>query len=464
MFAPPTRVEEEDRRVKRPAPPALPQHQLLALQRSAGNAAVTRMLQRKIGFELESGFWSSAVLDGTPTEEHRKTGAVEKTLPTKPPAAREAFYASDRIRGTADELPGGTRDVEFVIEERPESQSDDIGNAFDKVDSLYGQMASELPATTTHDTWLWPEARLAWAPPVKHTWLLDKKDQSETVIQLQATAGVPLEQLANTFARTTQTPTLEATGIHPDAGSIVLAPAQTKADEAVQEFAKAYTGTPGLTDLGALRGMLGLMAQLVIGGTPKPGEEDDEDYSYPKSIAAVLPRTDFATLFTTLPAPLQVALAEKDTKLGYSRFTSLMEMLASRSHKPGLDEPVLGYRAWSQITDTTIVQDVTRRTWADGIVAGQDRLTQVGYGKWLDERAQALGPSVYKERKEESKQLDSIGGWGAKMDKNKDEDLPLVEFRALVDDLGEMFMTVKQAKKVGLKLAAYVDKMVNRTL
>ena len=125
----------------------------------------------------------------------------------------------------------------------------------------------------------------------------------------------------------------------------------------------------------------------MIGGTPVPGEEDDDDFSYPKAIAAVLPRTDFATLFKTLPKLLQEALAAPDTTLGYSRFTSLMEMLARRSNKPGLDEPVLGYRAWSQITDTTIVQDVTRRTWADGIVAGQDRLTQVGYGEWLDQRA-----------------------------------------------------------------------------
>ena len=179
MFAPPTRVEAS-RRVRRPEPQRLPRHDLLALQRSAGNAAVTRMLQRKIGFELESGLWTSAALVGDPTEEHRKDGAIPKTLPTKPPTAREAFYENERIKGTADELPGGKRDVEFVIEERPESQSDDIGTAFDKVGSLYGQLASELPATTTHDTWLWPEARLGWAPPVKHTWLLDKADSSET--------------------------------------------------------------------------------------------------------------------------------------------------------------------------------------------------------------------------------------------------------------------------------------------
>jgi hypothetical protein len=42
--------------------------------------------------------------------------------------------------------------------------------------------------------------------------------------------------------------------------------------------------------------------------------------------------------------------------------------------------------------------------------------------------------------------------------------LPLVEFRALIDDLGQAFMTVPQAKQVGLKLAAYVDAMANRKL
>jgi hypothetical protein len=175
------------------------------------------------------------------------------------------------------------------------------------------------------------------APPVKHTWLLDKPDASETKIQLQATAGVPLDQLATLFERATQTPTLEAAGIHPQAGEYVLVPAQKAADAALGEFVKTYSAAPGLTDVAALRGMLGLAAQLIVGGTPKPGEEDHDDYSYPKAIAAVLPRTDFAALFKTLPGPLQQALAEHDTQRGYSRFTALIEMLGRRTHKPGLD-------------------------------------------------------------------------------------------------------------------------------
>ena len=43
-----------------PAPRAV--EAVLRLQRSAGNAAVGRMLQRKIGFELEAGHWRTAFL------------------------------------------------------------------------------------------------------------------------------------------------------------------------------------------------------------------------------------------------------------------------------------------------------------------------------------------------------------------------------------------------------------------
>src|SRR4051812_22759476 len=132
MFARSTEVTPGDR-VRRQPP--LPEHRLLALQRSAGNAAVARMLQRKIGFELEAGAWRAAALDGEPTPEHRDRKAVPKAgAKTTPPAARDQFYNEGGIRGTADELPGGIRDVEFVIAEREESDASGIAAGFDAVE------------------------------------------------------------------------------------------------------------------------------------------------------------------------------------------------------------------------------------------------------------------------------------------------------------------------------------------
>ena len=48
------------------------------------------------------------------------------------------------------------------------------------------------------------------------------------------------------------------------------------------------------------------------------------------------------------------------------------------------------------------------------------------------------------------------------MDKQGNEDLPLVEFRALVDQAQSLEMTVAEAKAVGLRLAAYVAKLTAR--
>ena len=460
MFARTTEVTPGDRARRRPPP--LPEHRLLALQRGAGNAAVARMLQRKIGFELEAGAWRSAALAGAPTEEHRHKKAIPKQGSlTKPPDARDKFYEVGGIRGTADELPGGVRDVEFVITEREESDASGIAAGFDTVEQLYG----ELTDATSADDWVWPEARFGWSPPTKHTWLLDKPDKSATEVQLQATAGIPLDQLAATGARLQADPeraeTLEATGMHPDAADWVVADAQRAAAEAVSEFQTHNGALPGAA---AVVGMLTLMAQFVIGGTPPTGEQDTAAFSYPKALAAILPRTDFATLFTTLPPETQTALMQRDQRTNMTRFGELIFLLSFSTPAPGLDKPVLGYRAWSQIDDKAIVPDLTRGAWADGILAGQDRLSQSGYLQWLEQRKtqQQVSESDYAARKTEAKQLDSIGGYGNRMDTGAKEQLPLVEFRALVNQANNTSMTLPEAKAVGVRLAAYVDQLVKR--
>jgi hypothetical protein len=460
MFVRSTEVTSGARPTRlRPPPPG---HPLLALQRGAGNAAVTRMLQRKIGFELEAGEWSSAALAGEPTPEHRRKKAIPKQgSQTKPPDARDKFYEVDGVRGTADELPGGFRDVEFVIAEREESDAGGIAAGFDTVERLYG----ELTDATSADDWVWPEARFGWTPPTKHTWLLDKPDKSPTHVQLQATAGIPLDQLAGTASRLVDEPerseTLAATGLHPAAADIVISTAQLVAAEALNIFETVNGAVDGA---GALVGMLTLMAQFVLGGTPEHGEEDEAAFAYPKAIAAILPRTDFATLFATLPPETQKTLKQRDQPTEPTKFAELVFLMSRRTPKPGLDQPVLGFRAWKQISDAAIVPDLTRGAWADGIVAGQDRLSQSGYLQWLEQRKtqQQVTETDYAARKTEAKQLDSIGGYGDRMDKGAKGDLPLVEFRALVNQAESMSMTVPEAKAVGVRLAAYVDELVKR--
>jgi hypothetical protein len=433
-------------------------HDLLRLQRSAGNAAVTRMLQRKIGFELESGFWRSAWLDEPVPKDAPETGYVPLGVKTKPPPARKAFYEKGIVRGTADELPKGVRDVEFVIKEQDEAALEQIGAAFDDVDKAYDTMTDQLlPAH-----WFWPEKRLGWAPPDAETWLLDKDTAGETIVQLQATAGIPLDQLAPMMQN--QDVTLEGqdeklvgetqaeTSIHPDARN-AISYATAVAGVAIGELPEE----PAFADTGKLHGLLALMARMILGGDP---EESDplEGPSYPKAIATILPRTDFAAMFGTLPEEQKHAL--KADHEGQPRFVWLISRVCGHGDVGGLDKPVLGWTGWGQLDPGMIVPDLTRRAWAEGIVVGTDRLSQSGYLTWLDQR-KVEEPELGK-RKKEAEQLDSLGSYHEKMDTGeKGEPLPLVEFRALARG-DSLRMTVPQAKEIGLRLAAYVDQLAKR--
>jgi hypothetical protein len=452
---------------RRPGEPPVA-HELLRLQRAAGNAAVARLvarrtLQRKIGFELEAGKWKSAWLDRDPQGDEEATGAVPHGVATQPPTARKAFFEEGVVRGTADELPGTDRDVEFVITEQDESQPGPIGDAFDKVEQAYDTMASRL----SPQHWIWPEKRLGWKPPFDKRWLLDKADNSKTKVQLQATAGIPLDQLAPMFAhldsqasQATDDPRQEAS-IHPDVHDN-LAFAQAVADAAIEDLQQNHPSEKAFADAAKLRGLLALMAQMIDGGDPRGST--GAVFSYPKAIAAILPRTDFAALFGTLDPLQRQALAVTDSGQTFPRFVELIGTLCYQAGVGDIGKPLLGWSQWGQIPLGQIVPDLTRQTWAEGILAGQDRLSQTGYLAWLDARNQqgTVSSTDYANRTTESGQLDSLGSYHGKMDKQGNEDLPLVEFRALVDQAQSLEMTVAEAKAVGLRLAAYVAKLTAR--
>lgn len=445
---------------RRPRTEAAP-HELLRLQRTAGNAAVTRMLQRKIGFELEAGEWKSAWLDQALTEEIESDGYVSDTVKTKPPPARKAFYEKGIVRGTADELPGTRRDVEFVIKEQDESQLETIGTAFDDVHKAYGAMTDQLAA----DVWIWPEKRLGWSPPDTETWLLDKDDAGETVVQLQATTGIPLDQLSAMIAhldkdsKQTDDDPRKETSIHPGAhGGLV--DAQSVADAAVEKLVRNVPTDSPFKDTGKLTGFVMLMAQMILGGDP--GDAVKPAFSYPKAIATILPRTDFVAMLGTLDPLQKDALAQPMGEGGVSRLVYLVQAICKYGDVGDIDKPVLGWSAWKQIDLGMIVPDLTRRAWAEGIVQGADRLSQTGYLTWLQQRSLLGAVEGAESRKKEAGQLDSLGSYHEKMDTGeKDEKLPLVEFRALANGLS-LDMTVPEAKAVGLRLAAHVAKLTQR--
>lgn len=178
-------------------------------------------------------------------------------------------------------------------------------------------------------------------------------------------------------------------------------------------------------------------------------------------MAHLLPRTDFVHLFGQLPVALQMTLKDPDVH-DQSRpaFVSLIAELCQKGNLGGTDKPVLGWSLWKQLQPGMIAPDLTRELWAEGIVAGQDRLSQASYLEWLEARKDTLEPQVYTQRKEQSKQLDSLGAWKDKMDKRGTAKLPLVEFRALVAGNLEREMTVPQAKQVGVRLAGYIEQLL----
>jgi hypothetical protein len=176
-----------------------------------------------------------------------------------------------------------------------------------------------------------------------------------------------------------------------------LAVAQEVASEAVIAFSMARPHVKGLqTRLVGLIGLMSLMARMVVGGNVPAGEEGEEPYAYPKAMAHLLPRTDFAAMFGRLPDPLQEALKAPDViDTGRPAFVSLMAELCAQGLAGGIDKPVLGWSKWRQIDPGMIVPDLTREEWAKGIVANQDRLSQTGYLAWLESRRDTLQPEVY---------------------------------------------------------------------
>ena len=93
-------------------------------------------------------------------------------------------------------------------------------------------------------------------------------------MQLQATARVPLDQLAAMLAhldsqatQATDDPRQE-TSIHPDVHDN-LAFAQAVADAAVDDLRQNHRKEHAFADTGKLRGLLALMAQMIGGGDPR---------------------------------------------------------------------------------------------------------------------------------------------------------------------------------------------------
>jgi hypothetical protein len=462
-------TEPRATRAESPEPPV---HAVLALQRSAGNSAVARLLggrrtlQRKIGFELEAGEWQSALLDRPLAMMEQQSGEVSKQARTTPPAARKAFYEQGNIRGTADELPGTDRDVEFVIKEQDESQAGAIGADFDRVDAAFDEMHGKLPAKA----WMWPEKRLGWSPPDPGVWLLDNPTRDRTV-QMQATAGVRLDKIADLMAgldpsATAPTNPLDdprsQTGMHPGAGAS-LGRSYDIGLNAVVEFVNKRSQLPALQqNLVGMIGLIALMAQMIDGGDAPPADQQQATYAYPKSMAHLLPRTNFVHLIGRLPGDQQDMLRAADPiDTAQPALVSLIQELCDQAGLGDIDTPVLGWSKWKQIEEGMIVPDLTRRAWAEGIVAGQDRLSESGYLAWLESRKDTLDTTTYEKRKKESKQLDSLGAWKDKMDTRGNERLPLVEFRALVLGNLNRDMTITQAKDVGLRLAAYIDRIAS---
>jgi hypothetical protein len=458
---------------ERVGPPAPEPAALLRLQQGAGNAAVARLLaarpkspqslQRMIGFELESGAWRSALLARPFQGDEETTGDVDLAAENEwnPPDARKAFYEAGNIRGTADELPGRARDVEFVIKAQDESNEGAIAADFDRVGKAFGDMTGAL----TEPHWMWPKRKLGWNPPDEGRWLLNNRTGDPTV-QLQATAGVRLEDIAEMMkglrpdetaptdeARDPKKQTSIATGAAEDLGD-----AWAVANAAVDDFVFFQASDEDWQEVDALRGLAGLMARMIIGGHPYTTDAATPTYSYPKAIAHLLPRTDFAHLFGRLPKPQQDTLQAPDPrKPERMNFVTLVMLVCDAASAGDVDLPVLGWKKWAQLDEGQIAPDLTRRAWAEGILAGEDRLSQSGYLAWLDSRKATLTEQEYTDRKRQSKQLDSLGAWKDRMDDLHGEKLPLVEFRALVLDSQETAMNVDQAKTVGLKLAKYVN-------
>jgi hypothetical protein len=452
-----TPVDDERREERtRQAPPPVPSRvaAVLALQRAGGNRAVTRMLQRKVGFEFEADMWWSwkrtqpySDLERIqPPGTRRIPAAKYEPLKKKDPIHDGVGYTLEADESKNTDGQGRQRaDVEFVtepFEETPEGLQA-LAATLKSIERTAGAMTGMRGANDLSGDFNWYEDLTAAGLQPRPGVLISGGDRPMR-IKMQTTFGVRLDRVMELMAALgsaqpgesgrkgrARREGRELMKRHPIAGAMgqegggmqMMGLAAAEANRAVDAFVTRHRQpgpqyesiAAGMRNTDALKGLVS-MATLYL----KMGDQYAAGASYPKAIAALMARTDFAALFMMLPQDQRILFRKDDSRLW-------LELMQDASGLAQLDQPVLRGAEW--------IQQLTRELWLSHIPLGIDLLTAQGYQMLAaGMRGQGqIDDDELGEMVDDSEMLESMGSMGAKTEGAGETKAAIFELRAIPD-------------------------------
>jgi hypothetical protein len=462
------------------------------------------VIQRAVGFEFEADNYESRKLERPPTVAENTSGEIEQRNcnPAKLPKGEPLYRdAANNFELQADEV-GDSSDLEFVTGQFAEADAGGLTTVLNEIVRIAGDIHTQwrtLMTTKPVAYYVWTQRQLGLTSPSGDNYLIRSNHLAPLKFKMQATSGIRLDQIAKMMEAIGTSPNAAAEGPlaarraegrqnlqsqHIAGGHVGAAPGQVAQSIAAFMHKYATSTKPliiaGLTSMqpagdgtDALKGLLSLIYTYIhMAGTL-------QILSYPKAIAPIMARTNFAQMFTAmLPANQRTMLEQDEGKL----FQELVKLcLSDNPTLQSLDKPMFLVQEWD---GQKMFRDLTRREWLKGIARGQDILSKAGYKQWQEDkyntwltaaRASKWKPRWYVNRKEGSKRatkdarkghaeewMESLGSKGTTTEAvGPGIQSPIFELRGIWNSLGTGTYTPAEAKTIALKIRKYMDDINN---
>jgi hypothetical protein len=275
-------------------------------------------------------------------------------------------------------------DVEFVtapFEETPEGL-EALGRTLGAIERTAAAMSAMRDANDVQGEFNWFEELTAAGLNPPPGILLSGGDRPMRV-KMQSTFGVRLDRVMELMAslgaaqpgesgskgrarregRALMTQHIVGMPVEP-AAMTMMGRSAAEANRAVDAFVTRHKQpgpnyeqlVAGMRKTDVLKGLVSLATMYL-----KMADQYAAGASYPKAIAALMARTDFAALYNLLPQEQRIVLSMDDCRLW-------LELMQDASGLAQIDQPVLPGAPW--------LQELTRELWLMAIPFGIDLLTE----------------------------------------------------------------------------------------
>ncbi len=424
-------------------------------QASAGAANATwgpLAIQRKVGFEFEADAWNSYLVQRPMTGaeqqiKERDRNAINMTATTAGgfTAPPKKGHVIEKVAGgaapggagpgfelQADEKDNDHGDLEFVTKPFDESPQGfaDLKSTLEMMRSLMNHIAG-LPMRNKTGSYIWPDEH-----GLTSTLLLSLGDNPIKLKPQVTGRNRPRQdqQRHGEHGRRPGESPVESGKRAAGRGGLlaantlmakILGAAPGMARAAIQHYLPARILTwnavkDDFQNTNALEGLVAMAVAYVKAGVCVPFA------SYPKALAPLMSRTDFATLFNTLPGPQQAVLRSD------ARVFSGLVIAAANSNVGLSNKDAVVNDTMPIVQHFGDVKELTIGRWLNGIPAGVDYMTVSGFQRMLLEDMNS--GALTKAQLDKSEGMEGFGALGSKTDSGN----AIVEFRGIPKMLTHM--------------------------